>query len=95
VDTVFQHSGTGYNRLFFSVSWLRLCGHDDNLDRVLIFELLPTPHTLPLVVAIEELVPNPMPHFVPTRSTEDVENDLDVSADVVQWWLNPWNYSVM
>jgi hypothetical protein len=77
------------------VGWLRLSGHDDALDKVSIYELLPTLHVLPLVVAIEELVPNPVPHFVPTRNSEDLENDLEVSADAVQWWLNPWNYSVM
>ena len=97
IDGIFQHGGTGFNRLFFLVTWLRLCGNDPNLDNVPVYELRSKPHTLPLVVAVEEMVPKALPHFVPTRDddSEDSINDLDISTELIQWWMNPWNYSVM
>jgi hypothetical protein len=65
------------------------------LDQVAVYELLLKPHPLPPTVAIEELAPNPIPHFVPTQNAEDMEDDLEVSAVSMKWWKNPWIYSVM
>jgi hypothetical protein len=84
-----------YNRLFFRVTWLRLSGNDSSLGQVSIYELLPMPYPLPLVVAIEELAPKPIPHFIQKQDVDDIEDDIEVSENSIQWWLNPWNYSVM
>jgi hypothetical protein len=95
IDALFQHAGTGNNRLFFCVTWLRLAGHDSDLKDISIYGLLPTPHPLLLVVAIKELAPKPIPHFIPTHDAEEMADDIEASEDGIQWWLNPWNYSVM
>jgi hypothetical protein len=47
------------------------------------------------MVAIEELSPEPIPHFIPTQNEEDIEQDLEASINSMKWWKNPWIYSVM
>lgn len=66
------------------MTWLQLNGYDNDLDHVPVYGLLPAPHTLPLVVAIEELAPTNIQHFILTRD-DDYEEDFETTESSMQW----------